>query len=71
MWVELPDRSDSEKLASLALERGIGLIPGTVFSASCRLKRCLRLSCGANWDDRAEKAVRILGKLAARCRDVD
>jgi DNA-binding transcriptional MocR family regulator len=69
LWVELPDGSDSETLASLALERGIGLIPGTVFSASCRLKRCLRLSCGAKWDERAAKAIRILGQLAAKCRE--
>lgn len=70
LWVELPEGSDSEKLASLALERGIGIIPGSVFSASCRLKRCLRLSCGAGFDERAAKAIRTLGKLAQKCRDV-
>lgn len=69
LWVELPEGSDSEKLASLALERGIGLIPGSVFSASCRLKRCLRLSCGAGFDERAAKAIRTLGKLALKCRE--
>gem|GEM_PF-7046193 len=50
----------------MALERGIGLIPGSGFSASCRLRRCLRLSCGAT---RGQRATRALGKLAAKRRD--
>ncbi|MBB5350277.1 DNA-binding transcriptional MocR family regulator [Haloferula luteola] len=68
IWVEMPEGYDAEKLAAEALQQGIGLIPGTIFSASCRLQNCLRLSCGSRWDERSEHAVRTLGRLASHCR---
>ncbi|MFC7337846.1 PLP-dependent aminotransferase family protein [Haloferula chungangensis] len=68
LWVELPEGHDSEKLAAAALNQGISLIPGPIFSATCGLKHCLRLSCGELWSKRSADAVRTLGRLAAECR---
>lgn len=68
LWVEMPAGFDSEKFAAAALEKGISLMPGTFFTATCRMKHCLRLSCGTACDARALKAVATLGKLAAALR---
>ncbi|GAA5481969.1 PLP-dependent aminotransferase family protein [Haloferula sargassicola] len=67
LWVEMPEDYDAEKLAAKALEKGISLIPGSIFSATCRLKHCLRLNCGFPWNDRAAKAVKTLGSIARSC----
>lgn len=66
LWIEMSPGFDSERFAAMALEKGISLMPGSFFSATCRLKHCLRLSCGTACDDRASKAVSTLGKLAHR-----
>lgn len=64
LWVEMPPGFDSESFAVRALEAGISLIPGSIFSPTCGLKHCLRLSCGIGWDERAANAVRTLGRMA-------
>lgn len=64
LWVEMPTGFDSEDFAAKALGTGISLMPGSFFSATCRMKHCLRLSCGTAFDERAMKAVVTLGKLA-------
>jgi DNA-binding transcriptional MocR family regulator len=66
LWIEMPAGFDSEEFAARALAKGISLMPGSFFSATCRMKHCLRLSCGTACDDRALKAVATLGKLAHR-----
>lgn len=65
VWVELPKGFDSERLSADALERGISIAPGTVFSATDRYRHCIRLSCGRSWDDRVEEGVRTLGAMTA------
>jgi DNA-binding transcriptional MocR family regulator len=64
LWIEMPPGFDSERFAAMALAKGISLMPGSFFSATCRMKHCLRLSCGTACDERALKAVATLGKLA-------
>lgn len=65
LWVEMPEGFDSEAFAVRAFREGISLVPGSLFSPSCRLANCFRLSCGALFDDRAQTAIRTLGKLVA------
>ena len=63
--MEMHEAFDSEQFAVDALEKGISLMPGSVFSPTRRLKHCLRLSCGGSFDRGAEKAIETLGVLAA------
>ena len=64
LWIEMSPDFDSERFAANALRKGISLMPGSFFTATCRLKHCLRLSCGGACDERALKAIATLGKLA-------
>jgi DNA-binding transcriptional MocR family regulator len=65
LWLELPKSVQTAALFDEALEHGVCFVPGNVFSASGRYGHCLRLSCGHGWDERIEKGVMKLGKLAS------
>lgn len=65
LWVQLPKAFDAERLAEDALDHGISVVPGTIFSASRGLRNCLRLSCGARFTPRIEHAVKVIGRLCA------
>jgi len=64
LWLDLPRPFKARALFQTALEHGICIAPGDVFSASKRYGNCLRLSCGHPWDARIERAVMTLGELA-------
>jgi DNA-binding transcriptional MocR family regulator len=64
LWVELPKECDSVALFERLLERGITIAPGPMFSASQRYRNCMRLSVGQAWDERHERALREVGRLA-------
>jgi DNA-binding transcriptional MocR family regulator len=65
LWLELPKSVQTSALFDAAVDNGICFVPGDVFSASGRYRHCLRLSCGHGWDERIEKGVMKLGKLAS------
>jgi DNA-binding transcriptional MocR family regulator len=64
LWAELPKECDSVALFERLLERGITIAPGPMFSASQRYRNCMRLSVGQVWDERHERALREVGRLA-------
>ena len=64
-WIELPEGRDALSLHRRALQAGISIAPGPIFSASRGFGRCLRLNYGHPFDARAEEALRTLGALAA------
>jgi DNA-binding transcriptional MocR family regulator len=64
LWVELPANVDGVALFHAALERGIGIAPGIIFSAKAEYRNSIRLSAGVQWAPRVAKAVDVLGKLA-------
>jgi len=66
LWIEMAEDFDSEKFAVEAFAKGISLIPGSLFSPTCKLKNCLRLSCGHEFDARAIKAIKQLGRIASK-----
>ncbi len=66
LWVQLPRRLSGLKLYQAALEEGIAIVPGMIFSAHKHFRDCVRLSCGWRWSDQAEGAVKKLGQLAER-----
>ena len=64
LWVEKP-RGSALELQEQALERGISIAPGPIFSARERYQSFIRLSCGLPWSEQVERAVATLGQLAA------
>lgn len=64
LWCEMPDGFDSEKFSIAALNRKISIVPGTLFSATCGLRNLFRISCGSPLDDRSQRAIGILARLA-------
>jgi DNA-binding transcriptional MocR family regulator len=64
LWIEMPPGTDALALHARALERGISIAPGPIFSATGRFRHCLRLNCGHPLDEGVLRAVRALGELA-------
>lgn len=65
LWVQLPAGRNAASLAASALNHGIGILPGNLFSGCGDYRSHVRLSCGLAWDNRLEEAIRLLGQLAA------
>jgi DNA-binding transcriptional MocR family regulator len=65
LWVELPSSVSALKLHRQAMDSGISLAPGPIFSARRRFENCIRLNYGAPWSPGLEKAMSNLGKMAA------
>ncbi|HVS64243.1 MAG TPA: PLP-dependent aminotransferase family protein [Thermoanaerobaculia bacterium] len=66
LWVVMPEPVSSVELFERALEQGIGVAPGPVFSASGRYRNCLRLNIALEWSPGVEQAILQLGRLAKR-----
>ncbi|MDF2692170.1 MAG: gntR [Labilithrix sp.] len=62
LWVELPSSADGDAIQRRALERGIAVAPGSIFSARRRFGHCLRISTGHPWSPRIERAIATLGQ---------
>jgi DNA-binding transcriptional MocR family regulator len=65
LWVELAEQVDSMKLYQTALENGITIGPGHMFSASNAYRNFIRLNYSYPWSPEIEQALRLVGKLAA------
>jgi len=69
LWVSLPARVNTQELHVQALERGISIAPGLIFSNTEQFNHCVRLNCALPWSDEVERALKTLGELAgALCR---
>lgn len=66
LWVELPQHLCSKKMFVAALEEGIGVSPGIIFSNAHRFDHYLRLCCGKPFTRELDQALRRLGGIAAR-----
>ena len=63
LWVEMPEGIDAISLFHQALERGIGIAPGPLFSLTEKYRNFIRLSA-AYWDEHIERGLMTLGELA-------
>ena len=64
LWVEMPEGVDSLKLYEGALQNGISIAPGIIFSITGdKYNNCIRLNA-AFWSERVEQALETLGGLA-------
>jgi len=64
LWVEMPEGVDSLQLYQQALQQGISITPGPLFSLSGKFGNYIRLSA-AYMDEKVERALETLGRLAA------
>ena len=46
LWVELPNRTNSQDVFRKALEAGISIVPGLICSNATRCRHFIRVSCG-------------------------
>lgn len=63
LWAELPEKIDSVDLHNKAMQAGISICPGIVFSATGKYRNCIRINCGLAWTPQVEQAIPMLGKL--------
>jgi len=66
LWVELPAGSECLELFNRAMQEGISLTPGVLFSSTGKYRNFIRLSAGQPWGPRIENAVATLGRLAGQ-----
>ena len=64
-WVSLPDHVDSIQFFLAALNSGISVAPGPIFSADGSFRQRVRLNYGYPWSARLDEAVATLGTLCA------
>jgi DNA-binding transcriptional MocR family regulator len=65
LWLTFRERIDAMALHRLAIERGISVAPGPLFSASHAFENCIRLNYGHPWSPRIDEAMQTLGELLA------
>ncbi|NLE10676.1 MAG: PLP-dependent aminotransferase family protein [Actinobacteria bacterium] len=68
LWVEMPQSVDALTLFRMALEAGISVVPGHVFSVGSHFNNCVRLNA-AYWSKRTEPALARLAEMANQLAD--
>lgn len=68
VWVELPKGTDSLQLHRRALDEGISIAPGAIFSARSDFSHFIRINYGHPDDRRVLRALKVLGRLARESR---
>lgn len=66
LWLELPEGVDALALHRQALERGISIAPGPIFSPKREFRNAIRLNCGHPWSPRIEAGIETLAALLGR-----
>lgn len=64
IWVKLPPALDALALYRAAIDNGITVAPGTIFSRNKELTHYIRLNFSHLWTLAIEQAVREVGALA-------
>ena len=63
LWLMLPEHVDTASLYSKALEQGVTITPGILFSAQNKYQNCMRISFTHQWIGERVRAIKILGRL--------
>lgn len=66
LWVELPEGIDALTVHRKAMEAGISIAPGPMFSASKGFGSCIRINYGHPLTTRVEAALQKIGRAALR-----
>ncbi len=62
LWVELPEKVDAIEVHRRALDQGVSIAPGPIFSARRSFTHCLRLNYGHPWTPAIDNGVAVLGQ---------
>lgn len=65
LWVEMPPDVDSLQLYARAIESGMTIAPGPLFSAKGKYRNFIRVNVSF-WSDRVESAVEKLGRIVGQ-----
>lgn len=65
LWLEVPNRLDSQALFQACLDERILIAPGTIFSASDSYRHCIRLSISGAWGAQHIRALMRVGEIAS------
>jgi DNA-binding transcriptional MocR family regulator len=65
LWVELPVGIKALDVHRLAMEQGITLAPGPLFSSRRQYENCFRLNYAIPWSPRLEAALAAVGGIVA------
>ncbi|GKV76694.1 GntR family transcriptional regulator [Pectobacterium carotovorum subsp. carotovorum] len=63
LWLELPEGVSSTELYRRALERGVSIAPGKMFTTGDKYDRYFRFNASYEWDERCEQSVIVLAAL--------
>jgi len=64
LWITMPEGFDAIQLYESALQKGISIAPGPIFSASNeRYRNCFALNTTLPWSDTVNRAMQTLGYL--------
>lgn len=63
LWIEMPHQLSSQAVFEAALEQGILVSPGLLYSNSNRFDHFLRLNCGKHFTPELDNALRQLGHI--------
>ena len=66
LWVELPSAVDALILHRKAMDAGISIAPGAMFSTSRGFSSCARINCGHPLTSRVEAALQKVGRAGQR-----
>jgi DNA-binding transcriptional MocR family regulator len=66
LWVELTGGFDAIELFEDAIQHGISIAPGPMFSTSNGFRNCFRLNTGLPWSPEIDSAMKTLGYLAKK-----
>jgi DNA-binding transcriptional MocR family regulator len=67
LWIECAAAVDSLEVHRLALNSGITIAPGPMFSARRQFRNFIRLNYGHPWSPEMDRAIRRLGEIMKRC----
>ena len=65
LWVRLPEEVTKYGLFEKALEKGIRICPGLIFSNTGKFGNCLRISAGMPFDATIDAALKTLAQFAS------
>lgn len=65
LWITFPEGTDLEKVTNMALERGIGIVPGSAFAANQKKPgTSFRLNYTFVSEEKIEQGIKILGEIS-------
>jgi DNA-binding transcriptional MocR family regulator len=63
LWLELEPPFNASELYRRALEQGVSIAPGRMFTTGNQFDHCFRLNASFAWSEQSEKAIHILAQL--------